>query len=179
MRFSLNQIKSGLGEVQTLLKWAVTIPNPAAVAGDFPESLQVRVQTAGIPVAEVINTEIELGGHAFNANGQVKKKGTVQWKFVEGTDAKVIEYFTNWINGRWSGDGVDTQGVSATTADCKADLLMELLGPDDATTASYDMVGSLPRISEVGEGGQAPDPLSPIIEFDFDDFHTHAGEANS
>ncbi len=178
MRFSLNTVKAGLGEVQTLHKWAVTIPNPAAVAGEFPESLQVRVQTAGIPLPEVINTEIELGGHSFNNNGKIVKKGTLVWSFIEGTDAKVIEYFTNWIAARWSGDGVDTKGQSATTADCKGDLLMELLGPDDETTQSYDMVGSLPSFAGIGEGGQAPDPLNPQIQFDYDDFHIHAGSAN-
>lgn len=178
MKFSVNKVKAGLGEVQTLLHWAVMIPNPAAVAGEFPEDLEIRVQTSGMPEAEVTSTRVELGGHDIGFNGKVKKAGELPWKFIEGTDARVIEYFTNWIAGRWGGDGQDTTGDASTTEECKADAVIQLLNPANEVVQTYSLIGCLPKLGAGDELGQTADPMSPIITLEYDDFHIAAGSAN-
>lgn len=178
MKFSVNRVKQGLGELQTTLHWAVSIPNPAAVAGEFPEDLEVRVQTTGMPNPDVQSTQIDLGGHTINYNGKVKKAGELTWKAIEGTDSRFTQYMLNWINARWSSDGQDTKGAAQPTADCKADVVIQLLGPDDEVTQTFTLVGVLPKFEMADELGQTADPMSPTITFEYDDYHHQAGDVN-
>lgn len=171
MKFSVNQVKQGLGELQTTLHWGVAITSPAAVVGEFPEDLEVRVQTTAMPEADVQTTKIELGGHTINFNGKTIKAGELPWKFIEGTDAAVISYFTQWANARWGGDGSDTTGKSALTAECKADVVIQLMNPQDEVVQTYKLIGALPKIATSDELGQTADPLSPIVTWEYDDFH--------
>lgn len=175
MKFSLNRVKQGLGEVQNLKNWAFSIPNPAAVAGEFPEDLEVRVQSVGIPTAEFENLQVSLGGHPINYNGKVTKAGSITLTAVEGTDARFSSYMYNWISNRWTGDGKDTQGSSAPTADCKADVQIALLGPDDAVTQTFTLVGCLASFDGSADAGQDSGEYAPTVTLDYDDFHVDTG----
>lgn len=178
MKFSINKTKQGLGELQTTLHWIVSVSNPAEAVGDLEEDLQIRVQTSGLPVAETESTQVELQGHKINYVGKTSKAGEISWTFLEGTDAVVTGYFMNWANSRWSGDGSDTEGVQMLTSELKADLKLELLGPDDEVTQTYALIGAMPKLDAGGELGQSADPLNPVVTWEYDDFHVDAGGTN-
>lgn len=178
MKFSVNKTKQGLGELQTTLRWQVTIVSAASAVGAFDESLQIRIQSSGLPEAQVENTQVELQGHVINFPGKTIKNGELPWTFVEGTDAKVVAYFTKWDNARWSGDGSDTTGKSALTAALKADVKIELLGPDDVVTQTYTLVGAMPRIEKGATLAQTADAMMPNVTWTYDDYHQNAGGVN-
>lgn len=171
MKFSVNRVKAGLGEVQTSLHWAVSIPKPASVAGEFPEDLEVRIQTSGIPMAEMESLRVELGGHDIGFNGKTKKAGSLDWTAVEGTDARFTEYMYKWISSRWGGNGQDTTGKAATSEECKADVVIHLLNHADEVTQTFTLVGCLPSFSEAGSLSQDAEAHTPGITFEYDDFH--------
>jgi hypothetical protein len=120
---------------------------------------------------------LELGGHKINFVGKLNKNGELTWKFFEGTDAAVTEYFMNWAKARWSGDGKDTVGKQSLTKDLKADIQIQLLGPDDEITQTYVLVGCMPKIDPGGELGQTSDAMQPSITFTYDDFHWGKGSS--
>lgn len=175
MKFSANRTKEALGEVQSLMKWAVSIPVPPAAMGEFPEDLEIRVQTAETPQETVTTMKIELQGHEINGSRKVSKNGELTWKFVDGTDARVIAYFTKWMSLSWTGDGKDTQGSSALTKDLKAEIRMALLDQNEEETQVYTMVGSQPKLERKTEFGQNNDPLNPAVTWEHDDFHFNGG----
>ncbi len=178
MKFSLQETKQGLGQVQTLLHWLFTITVPAASMGDFPQKLQIRVQTTGLPQADNQTTKIELQGHVINSAGKTVKNGELTTKFIEGVDAELSAYFINWQSKRWSGDGQDDQGVQENDEDLKAEIQIQLLDPKDKPTQTYTLVGAMPKFTPGGELGQTADPLSPEVTWEFDSFHVKAGGAN-
>lgn len=171
MKFSVNRVKQGLGELQTTLHWLVTIINPAAAVGAFEEDLQIRVQSTGLPTAQEETNKVELQGHVINMVGKTTKNGELAMTFVEGTDAKVTSYFTKWAQARWSGDGKDTTGKQALTKDLKADIKIELLGPDDSVTQTYTLIGVMPRYETGANLGQTADAMIPTATWEYDDFH--------
>lgn len=176
MKFSANRTKEGLGEVQSLMKWSVSIPVPPASVGEFPEDLEIRVNTAETPQEEVTTMKVELQGHVINGSSKVVKNGELTWKFVDGTDSKAIAYFTKWVSKRWSGDGKDTQGKSELTKDIKAEVRMALMNQADEETTVYTLVGAQPKVERKTEFGQNNDPFNPAITWDYDDFHMKAGD---
>lgn len=171
MKFSINRVKAGLGEVQTTHRWAVSIVKPAKVVGEFPEDLEVRIQSTGMPTAEAGTMRVELGGHDIGYNGKVKKSGTLPWTAIEGTDARFTTYMAKWFAGRWGGDGQDTTGKAALTEDCKADVKIDLLDHEDKITISYVLIGCLPSTENGDTLGQDAGPLSPTASFEYDDYH--------
>lgn len=175
MKFSLQETKQGLGQVQTTLKWLFNITVPAASVGDFPENLQIRVQTTGLPNAEHETLKVELGGHVINSAGKTVKNGELPSKFVEGVDAAVEAYFLKWMAARWGGDGQDTTGKQENDADLKAEVMIQLLDPQDNPTRTYTLVGAMPKFTNANELGQQAEVFSPDITWEFDDFHVDAG----
>lgn len=178
MKFGVNRTKQALGELQTTLHWLVTIVSPAAAVGAMEEDLQIRIQSSGLPEATEETNKVELQGHIINYVGKTTKNGELPITFVEGTDAKVTGYFTKWAQARWSGDGSDTTGVQKLTKDLKADVKIELLGPDDVVTQTYTLVGCMPRFEKGATLAQTADPMIPTVTFEYDDFHTNAGGTN-
>lgn len=179
MKFSLNEVKSALNEVQTTLRWSVSIPNPPAVVGPFTDTLRIRIQTSELPERTEDNVQVELGGFTINYPGKTTKNGELTLGFMEGTDATVIQYFTKLANARWSADGNDTQGVqSISTNELKCDLVMNLLAPNDTVTQTYKLVGCLFSLRTNGSLGQTADPLNPQVTVTYDDFHVSAGNVN-
>ena len=175
MKFGINRTKSALGEVQSTLHWQVLIKNPSKAVGELSEDLQIRVTTTGVPKETVEDIQVEMQGHKINYNGKVTKNGEITWTFVEGTDAAVMEYFTKWVNARWSGDGKDTIGKQGLTVDLKADLEIQLLGPDDEVTQTFALVGCMPQYDQGSELGQSADAINPTITWTYDDFHRGKG----
>jgi hypothetical protein len=175
MKFSINQTKNGLAEVQTTLRWDVQLINPPQVAGNFDEKLQIRVQTASLPEVQEETTKVELQGHTINYVGKTTKNGEITCTFVEGTDAAVVTYFTRLAAARWSGDGNDTQGVSVATNDLKFDVLLRLLDPQDQVTQSYTLVGTMARLQKNAQLGQSAEAMMPQVTFEYDDFHIDYG----
>lgn len=175
MKFSANRVKQALGEVQSTLHWAVEISSPATAVGAISEDLIIRVTTSGVPKEVTEDIQVEIGGHKINYQGKVTKNGEISWNFIDGTDAGVFEYFTKWINARWSGDGSDTQGVQKPTAEIKADLKISLLGPDDKVTRTYELIGCMPKFDDAAELGQTADIVNGVITWSYDDFHRGVG----
>lgn len=171
MKFGINRTKQGLSELQTTLHWIVTVVNPAAAVGAFEEDLQIRVQSTGLPEAQEESNKVELQGHIINFVGKTTKNGELAMTFVEGTDAKVTSYFTRWAQARWSGDGKDTTGKQALTKDLKADIQIQLLGPDDVVTQTYTLIGAMPRFEKGATLAQTADPMIPTVTMEYDDFH--------
>lgn len=170
MKFSLSQVKQAVGEVQTLLHWTFNITNPPKGL-TFPEKLMIRVTTTDIPKAEHERTVVELGGHEINYVGKVKKKGQIAVTFVEGTDAAVTEFFHKWQQQCWGSSASDVTGKQAKTSDLKADIQIQMLGPDDEPTQTYKLVGCLPSFGDVGgQLGQTADASKPQITLDYDTF---------
>ena len=177
MKFSINKTKAGLGELQTTLHWVVSIAKPAEAVGEFEEDLQIRVQTSGVPVPSTESTPVELQGHTINYNGKTSYNGELPWTFVEGTDGKVIAFFSKWVAKRWAADGKDVQGKQELTEKVKADLKLELLGPDDEVTRTYTLVGAMPKIDSGNELGQSADAWMENITWTYDHHHLNvAGE---
>lgn len=175
MKFSVNKVKQGLGELQTTLHWAVSMINSPTAVGDFGENLQMRVQTAALPEPQADMNKVELQGHVINFPGKTTKNGQISMTIVEGTDAAATAYFTKWAQARWQGDGSDTTGKQALTADLKGDLKLELMGPDDTVTQTYKLIGCIASMNANGNLGQSADPLVPSITIEYDDFHIDAG----
>ncbi len=176
-KFSLSQVKQAVGEAQTLLHWSFNITNPPQGL-NFPEKLMIRVTTTDLPKAEHERTKVELQGHTINYTGKVKKDGQITVTFIEGTDAAVTEFFKQWEQKMWGSDGRDTTGKQAKTAEVKADIRIQLLGPDDEPTQTLDLIGCLPSFSDTGgQLGQTADPSKPAILFDFDDHHWGKGSS--
>lgn len=171
MKFSVNKTKQALGELQTTLHWIFTIVNPAPAVGAMPENIQIRCSTSGIPEATEETNKVELQGHVINYVGKTTRNGEIATTFIDGTDAGVTTYFTKWRQARWSGDGKDTQGTQKLTAELKADIKIELLGPDDKVTQTYILVGAMPRFETGANLGQTADPFTPNVTFEYDDFH--------
>ena len=122
----------------------MSIANPAPAIGALPENLQIRCQSTTLPQAQEETNKVELQGHVINYVGKTTKNGEIPMVFVEGTDALAIGYFTKWQQARWSGDGKDTTGVQRLTKDLKADIKIELMGPDDVVTQTYMLIGAMP-----------------------------------
>ncbi|BES79810.1 hypothetical protein YerA41_189c [Yersinia phage YerA41] len=174
MKYSVNRTKQALGELQTTLHWAMSIVNPAPAIGALPENLQIRCQSTTLPQAQEETNKVELQGHVINYVGKTTKNGEIPMVFVEGTDALAIGYFTKWQQARWSGDGKDTTGVQRLTKDLKADIKIELMGPDDVVTQTYMLIGAMPRLENGAQLGQTADPMTPNITFEYDDWHITA-----
>lgn len=175
MKFGINKTKNSLGELQTTLHWVLTVISPPAAVGDFSEDLQIRVQTTGLPEVTEDTTKVELQGHIINFPGKTTKNGELTAGFVEGTDAKVIAYFTKCAKARWSGDGKDTEGKQTLTKDLKADVKLELMSPDDVVTQTYTLIGTMFKMQKGATLGQVADAMMPQITMEYDDFHTSAG----
>ena len=171
MKFSVNRTKQGLGELQTTLHWVVSMISAPSAIGAWDEDLQIRMQTIALPQAQEESNKVELQGHVINYIGKTTKNGEIAATVVEGTDARVTAYFTKWQQARWGGDGKDTTGKQSLTKDVKADLKIELLGPDDEVTQTYILVGAYPRFEPNGNLGQSADPMIPNVTFEYDDFH--------
>lgn len=174
MKYGVNRTKQALGELQTTLHWSMSIINPAPAVGALPENLQIRCQSTALPQAQEETNKVELQGHVINYVGKTTKNGELPMTFVEGTDALVIGYFTKWQQARWSGDGSDTTGVQKLTKDLKADIKIELMGPDDVVTQTYKLIGCMPRLENGAQLGQTADPMTPSITFEYDDWHIAA-----
>lgn len=175
MYFSVNRTKQALAELQTTLHWTMTITNPASAVGGMDEDIQIRCQSTGVPEASPETNKVELQGHVINYVSKTTKNGEIAMTFVEGTDAAVTEYFTRWNNARWSGDGSDTQGVQKLTAELKADIKIEMMGPDDKVTQTYYLIGCMPRLDKGVTLGQSADAMTPNVTFEYDDFHMTVG----
>jgi hypothetical protein len=175
MKFSMQETKQGLGQVQTTLHWLFNITVPAKAVGDFPEKLQIRVQTTGLPNADHQTTKVELQGHVINSAGKTVKNGELSSKFVEGVDAAVQAYFTKWDAARWGGDGSDTTGKQSNDADLKAEVIIQLLDPQDKPTQTYTLIGAMPKITNSSELAQQADVFTPDITWEYDDFHKDVG----
>ncbi len=178
MKFTLNQVKSALGEVQKTMNWAFEVAKAPAAGGPLDPSLLIRVQTTELPTPQIQHTLIQLGGHSFNNTGKVTKSGQIQITFIEGTDARVTSYFTNLTSKYWTGDGNDTQGNQAPTADLKGDYVITLLDGQNKTTQRYKLVGVLCTPSFAGQLGQDAQELQRSVTLDFDDFHIWTPTAN-
>lgn len=178
MKFSVNKTKQALGELQTMLHWSLTVVSPASAVGDMPEDIQIRCQSATVPEAVEETNKVELQGHIINMVGKTTKNGEIPLMFVEGTDARVTSYFTKWAAARWSGDGKDTQGTQKLTAELKADIKIQLMGPDDKVTQTYTLIGCMPRFEKGATLAQTADPLVMTVTMEYDDFHVQAGNIN-
>jgi len=175
MKFAINRTKQALGELQTSLHWGMTIVSPATAVGDLEEDLQIRCQSTAVPEAVEETNKVELQGHVINYVGKTVKNGEIAMTFVEGTDAKVTAYFTRWQAARWSADGSDTTGKQALTADLKADIKLEMYGPDDVVTQTYTLIGAIARFEKGVTLSQTADPMAPTVTFEYDDFHFDGG----
>lgn len=177
MKFSINQAKTGLGELQTSLHWHVSIVNPSTAAGPMDENLEIRVQTSTIPRQETTTTKVELQGHTLNFTGKTTTNGEIALRFLESTDGAVIDYFSKWVAKRWESDGTDVTGKQELTADVKADLKLDLLGPDDEVTRSYTLIGCMPRVNSENTMGQEAEAWIEEIVVEYDSHHMSvAGE---
>lgn len=177
MKYSVNETKEALGELQTTLRWKFSwIKAPAAVTAP-DKSLMIRVQSSGVPQATEETNKVELQGHVINFPAKTTKNGEIPLTLVEGTDAKVAGYFYQLCAARWSGDGNDTKGVQAPTADLKGDGLLELLGPNDQVTQSFKMIGAMCRFEHGMSLAQTADPVVNSVMLEYDDFHVNAGGA--
>lgn len=175
MKYSVNQTKAALAELQTLLHWSLDVIKPAAVVGNMPEDVKIRCQTSAVPEATEENNKLELQGHTINYVGKTTKNGEIALQFVEGTDARVTAYFTKWQAARWNGDGSDTSGKQALTKDLKADIKLSMMGPDDKVTQVYKLIGCIPRFEKGASLGQTADPMITTVTMEYDDFHVEAG----
>jgi len=170
MKYSYSKVKNALKDIQTTYRWSVQfVTKPANV--EIPEDVEIRIQTSNIPTPEVNHIEVEIQGHKINYPGKVIKSGELEFTFIEGTDAAVIDVFLDWMNQYWSADGNDTQGKQASAAELKADVIISLLDNQDQETQSYKLVGCLPKPTFGGELGQDPNPMNPSLTLTYDDFH--------
>ena len=134
MKFGITRARQALGELQTTLNYHLSIPTGPSAVGALPEDLEIRCTGFTTPKAVSESTKIKIAGHTLNFVGKTDKSGTIELKFVEGTDAKVIAYFRKWQDMRWQSSGGDSTGKQAKTADIQCDIILELLGPDDVVT---------------------------------------------
>ena len=169
MKWSQSDIKGGLKEVQTTYQWYVEISKPAEAVGGMDKSLQVRVQTTGTPKPNTETTNVELGGYNTKYNGKTTYDGELPWNFVEGTDQKVIEYFSKWVAKRQNPD----KGTQEETAKLKANLKLHLLGTNDEVVRTYELIGALPKIDSGNEMGQGADVWMENITWEFDSHHLY------
>jgi hypothetical protein len=176
MKYSVNQVKSALGEAQTTLHWWVAFIKPPVAVGAPPANVEIRIQTSGVPEAQEETNKIELGGHVINQPGKTVKNGEITIQLVEGTDAEVVSYFIKLAKARWSGDGKDTQGVQRLSADLKFDLSITMCGPDDKATQKYTLVGCMARMAAGINLGQTAETVIPSVTIEYDDFHLDTGK---
>ena len=178
MKFSLSQVKQALGEVQTLLHWTFNVSHPPQGLS-FPENLQIRVTTTSTPTSEIERTQVELGGFTINYTGKVKKSGEITVTLFEGVDAGVTQFIMNWMQLQWGSSSTDTTGKQSATADSKADITMQLMGPDDTVTQTYTLIGCLGAMGEGAELGQEATAHKPTLKLTYDDYRWGAGESVS
>jgi hypothetical protein len=154
MKFSYKNVKNGLGEVQTTYRWWLYVVTPPKAVGDFPQNLQVRVQSTSLPSPEIEDVQVELFKHKLNFNGDVNGAGELDITLIEGEDQGVLEHFLKWINARSSGDGSsDKKKVGHKTSDLQGEVVMELLDQEDNMTASIKLVGVMFKPNIGGELG--------------------------
>jgi len=165
MIFDYDKTKKALGEAQLTLKWTVLISKASVVAGDFSEDLQIMVTTSTVPETDSQMVQVEIGGHVINQNGKQVRNGSIVWTFVENTDAAVTEYFYNWIKAR----------ENSKNSDLKADLTMQLMGPDESITQTYTLIGAMPKLEVGSTWNQAADQVNPSITWEYDDYEWKKG----
>lgn len=171
MKYSVNQVKSAVGEVQKTMNWILNVSKAAPAAGAFDPSLSIRIQTAELPTPEIQHGSYELQGHVIGQVGKVTKKGQIPISVLEGVDAKWTSYILNYLNKYWSGDGSDTQGNQAPSEDLKFDFTMELMDGANNVTQTYVLVGTLLTPDLSGSLGQTPENLTRRLTLNYDDFH--------
>lgn len=171
MKYSVNQVKAALGEVQNLLNWEVRMRKAPPAGGAFDPNLAIRIQTAEMPTPTTVHNKLQLGGHEINFRGKTTKAGTTTLMFAEGTDAKVLTYFLRLAQAYWGGDGNDTTGNSVETEQLKGDLEMVLLDGENATTTTLKLTGCLFTIDTSGSLGQESQSLIRSVTCEWDDLH--------
>lgn len=171
MKYSANQVKNNLGQVQKTLNWAMTMIKSASGVGAFDSALVTRIQTTSLPTPDVQLTPVELGGHSFNSLGKVTKRGMIQGNVVEGTDAKFTNYMIAYSNAMWSGDGTDTTGNQKTDEELKCDLQLDLMDGENKVTQSFIMVGCIITPQFNSQLGQSSENYLIGLKIDYDDFH--------
>jgi hypothetical protein len=170
MKRDYNKVKNALGEVQQTLHWVVTFTQSPSVV-KCPENVEIRCSTSGLPAPEVTHTQVALGGFTFNFVGKVNKNGSIDLTFVEGTDAAVMNFVHEWLQAYWDAGQGNTTGKQALTKDLYATVKMDLLGPDDEVTQTYELIDCLPSIQPGGELGQDAAAMNPVLSLAFNDYH--------
>lgn len=171
MKYSINQTKAALAELQTTLHWAMTMIKAPAAVGAMPENVVIRCSSSGVPEVQSQANQVELQGHTINYVGKTTKAGQITLTFVEGIDAAVTNYFLSLEQAKWSGDGSDTYGVQKLTNDLKFDIRLELMSPDDKVTQTYDLIGCMIEWTHGMNLSQNADPVNPTVNLSYDDFH--------
>ena len=179
-KFSYNQAKKGLGEVQATHRWIIRIPVGAPVVGAIPENLVIRATSASVPsggTAEPI--QVKLHRHPIKYNGGVDLSGEWSCTFVEGTDGAVQAYFNRWINRRFEQGSGDTTGRSVNTDQLKADIFIDLLAPNDTVTMTYQLSGAMVRPLDSIDLGQDGEAMNLSYSFDYDNVYRRTGGYSS
>jgi len=170
MKRDYNRVKQALGEVQQTLHWIVTFTASPNVA-KCPEDVEIRITTSGLPTPEVNHTAVQLGGFTYNFVGKVNKSGTIDLTFVEGTDAAVMNFVSEWLQAYWDAGSGNTIGKQARTEDLYATVKMDLLSPDDEITQTYELIDCLPALQPGGELGQDSNAMNPVLTLTYNDYH--------
>lgn len=179
MKYSFNQTAAALTELQTTLHWALTMIKAPSAIGAMPENVIIRCTSAAPPEVESADfPQADIQGHSLKFVGKTTKTGSIQLQFYEGTDAAVTNYWLSYEKAKWAGDGSDTTGVQNLTETLKFDLRLELMGPNDVVTQTYDLIHCLGAYTHGIQLGQTADPVQPTLQVDFDDYHVHTGSVD-
>jgi hypothetical protein len=166
-RPNINEIRQ-IGQFATYHRWNIQftkLPNGSNISSD---QLNLRALTSDVPGYTIENSEIMIRGHKVNQPSIKTYNGTVTMTFVEGVDAKILEFLANWAAQQWDPE----TGVQGQKQDYEAEIVMFQLNQQDEVIWTYKLIGCHIDGREIGGSldGSNTDVIRPSVTIHYDYF---------
>lgn len=155
-------------DFSTLYQWDLAIRPPVVMAAPDSFELNVRCESAEIPVATNQSIEVMIRGHKVKQPGIQQYNGQFTLVFVESNEGSPISNFlTNWREIIWS----SRSGYQFSKREVEAGFLLTRLDRQLSPVWRYEMIGCYLEDYQLGTlDGSSSEAFKPSLVFSYDYF---------
>lgn len=167
MRYNLESVNA-IGDLQQMYRWSMTFTSgPASsAAGD----LAIRCKSANMPVKTQEVLEESLHGHIIKRPGKTTVAGEITFTFVEDITGTITKTFRDWEEKLWASDSGAYGGKQELAEQVRSNITIELLGPDDAVTQTFELKDAYLSSFEPGGEFGGDGAMNPVATLSYQSF---------
>lgn len=155
-----------VADFSTMFRWDVTFSPPTGIAGATSDELNIRCESAALPVHTFEEVAVSIRGQKIKRPGIMGYGGTIDLTFVETTDNKVHAFFRAWREAMWA---TNTGAQNATSLALQGTVILQRMDNQDKPIWKYTLIGAWPSAQTLPTmDGSTSDVVKPGVTISYD-----------